>query len=101
VSQIDNVVYLHELQPDERSLSGVSDLPSGAADVMATLGHLVKQIEKWPMDERAKEKMLISAKSLALQACALQLAAVDDRLDFETYRAEVDRIIGSVGIPEA
>lgn len=61
-------------------------LVKSVTEVMIGLGNLARQIESWPMDHEAKLSMLSTIKTVALQACELQLAAVSEATDSEKFR---------------
>lgn len=75
-------------------------LVKSVTEVMMSLGNLARQIEKWPMDPDAKLHMLGSIKNLALKACELQLAAVTEVTDAEKFRADLDRVMSKLRVPE-
>jgi hypothetical protein len=70
-------------------------------EVMVSLGNLAHQIEKWPMEPDAKLRMLNTIKSLALQACELQLAAVAEVTDRDRFRADLDGVMSALRLPES
>jgi hypothetical protein len=70
-------------------------------DALVSLGHLARQIEKWPIDDEPKLRMLDAIKSAALHACQLQLAAVTEIADAEKFRADVTRVMEALSPPSA
>lgn len=68
--------------------------------VMTSLGELARQIEKWPMDPEDKWRMLHTIRALALQACELQLLAVTEVTDPTKFRADLDRVMSALRLPE-
>jgi len=71
------------------------DVIKSVATVMQTLSHIALQIDRWPIDKSRKEGMLIATRSIALQACALQLSAVERGPETDAFRAE---IIGAMAL---
>jgi hypothetical protein len=101
LADCDNVIYLWPPRTGEQQGHSPLDHLRGLTELIVSLEELLSQIEKWPMDEVAKARMHVTAKSLAMQACALQLSAVGDAHHPGRDQAALNRLIQSLRAPEA
>lgn len=100
MDQASNVIAFPIDRPPPR-LGDTHPLVKSVTDAMTALGALARQIEKWPIDSDDKRRMLNTIRALALQACELQLVAVTELADSAKFRADLDRVMSALRLPES
>jgi uncharacterized small protein (DUF1192 family) len=64
----------------------------GVTEVVKALGRLASDINQWPVERKAKLRMLQAVRAAALEACELQLLAVAELTEADIFRADLERL---------